>query len=488
MSNPIGETGSTQTTSPVTTTTGTEPAGSGSTVSSGFSAENSVSQTEGAGSGSSQGVVSLDSPEETSTSSTSLLQQAFKSRLEGFRSVFSNFNAHFTSGQIDLSDTQTLLLVLRGLISDIKALNNAENIDSVSSERQHLQAQRSEISKTQIEINKSQVVIDTKNLELQGKQSSFQAKQALLTSKSAELSTAQSANPIDTNLVNSLIAEVTQRQSEVNALQTEISALSGELSILESQNQTRRVQVAIRQALLVISQSSELITGAFAVTQVKSEEDEDLETGEEKLDALKRELQELDALFSREELKVRLAKEVLSDFNQEVIRESDRYSENIQPQGLAAELKALLSPQVVSNLFSVFSAQDTSALAAVSGQASPSEQQLADAAEGLALILLAEPSVTASEENPVDQPYLGDSISLEGANNPQAFALLLLRERMADIQEAQGKNSGGIVVDSLGANLLAQWLEAEREVDAMVVGTARDRELFEAAISKSQPV
>ncbi|WP_020584769.1 hypothetical protein [Endozoicomonas elysicola] len=471
MSNPIGETGNTQTTttSPVTTTTGTESTGSGSTVSSGFSTENSVSQTEGAGSENSQGGVSLDSPEETSATSTNLLQQAFKSRLEGFRSVFSNFNAQFTTGQIDLSDTQTLLLVFRGLISDIKALNNAENIDSVSSERQLLQAQRAEISKTQIEIDKSQAVIDTKNLELQGKQQTLTSKQSINTEGMTD-------------------TEKAQLQSEIDTLQSEIAALSGEISTLESQNQTRRVQVAIRQALLVITQSSELIAGAFAVTQVKSEEDEDLETGEEKLDALERELQELDALFSREELKVRLAKEILSDFNQEVIRESDRYSESIQPQGLAAELKALLSPQVVSNLFSVFSAQDTSALAAVSSQASPSEQQLADAAEGLALILLAEPSVTASEENPVDQPYLGDSISLEGANNPQAFALLLLRERMADIQEAQGKNSGGIVVDSVGANQLAQWLEAEREVDAMVVETTKDRERSEAAISKSQPV
>ena len=486
MSNPIGETGSTPTTTSPPTTTGTDPVDSGGSVSSGFSTENSVSQTEGNATGVSQGSTSLDSPEETTTSSTSFLQQAFKARLEGFRSVFSNFNAQFSSGQIDLSDTQTLLLVFRGMISDIKALNSAENIDSVSSERQFLQAQRSEISKAQIEIDKSQAVIDAKNLELQGKQSSLQAKQAILTSKSAELSTAQSANPVDTNLVNSLTAEVSQLQSEVSALQAEISALSGEVATLESQNQARRVQVAVRQALLALTESAEFVTRAFAIAPVKSEDEEDLETGEEKLDALERELQELDALLSREELQVKLAKQILSDFNREVVREFDRYSENIQPQGIAAELKALLSPQVVSNLFSLFSAQDASALASVANQAAPSDQQLADAAEGLALILLAEPSVTASEENPVDQPYLGDSLSLEGANNPQAFALLLLKERMADIQEALGKNADGVVVDSVGTNQFAQLLEAEREVDAMVVEAIKDQELSEAAIMKAK--
>ena len=353
------------------------------------------------------------------------------------------------------------------MISDIKALNNAENIDSVSTERQFLQAQRREVASLQIEIDQNQSVITAKNGEIQSKQQTLTSKQNINTDGMSDTQKAQ-------------------LQSEIDTLQAEISALSGEVATLESQNQARRVQVAVRQALLALTESAEFVTRAFAIAPVKSEDEEDLETGEEKLDALERELQELDALFSREELQVKLAKQILSDFNREVVREFDRYSENVQPQGIAAELKALLSPQVVSNLFSLFSAQDTSALASVANQAAPSDQQLADAAEGLALILLAEPSVTASEENPVDQPYLGDSLSLEGANNPQAFALLLLKERMADIQEALGKNADGVVVDSVGTNQFAQLLEAEREVDAMVVEAIKDQELSEAAIMKAK--
>ena len=56
------------------------------------------------------------------------------------------------------------------------------------------------------------------------------------------------------------------------------------------------------------------------------------------------------------------------------------------------------------------------------------------------------------------------------------------------MQEALVKNSEGSIVDSIGANQLAQLLDAEREVDAMVMEADRDRERYEAAIPKSHPV
>ncbi|WP_066016455.1 hypothetical protein [Endozoicomonas atrinae] len=481
MSGTIGETGSVTTTS-TTTTTGTETTDSDATVSSGYSTENSVSQTDGSSSDGSQTSVSLDSPEEA----PDLLQQSFKARLEGFRSVFSNFKAQYSSGQIDLSDTQTLLLVFRGMISDIKALNNAETIDSVASQRQQIQSIRQELAEARLKISGNEAEIGDKNLKVTGHQNKLQESQTLLSTKLAELSDAQSADPVDVNLVNSLSTEVAELQSEINDLEGKISTLNGEIANLSSQNQALRLRVAILEALLVLIENSESVARAFAVSTVKSDEEEELETGEEKLDALKRELKELDGLFSREEMQVKLEKQILAGFNREVVRESDRYSESLQPKGLAAELKALLSPAALNNLFSLLSVQAKPAPSTISNQAAPSE--LTDAAEGLALILLAEPAVTASEENPVDQPYLGDSLSLEGANNPQAFALLLLKERMSDMQEALGKNAEGNIVDSIGANQLAQLLDAEREVDAMVMEADRDRELYEAAIPKSHPV
>lgn len=92
---------------------------------------------------------------------------------------------------------------------------------------------------------------------------------------------------------------------------------------------------------------------------------------------------------------------------------------------------------------------------------------------------------TASEKKPVDQPVLGDNLSLEGANNPQAFTLLLLKERMADIEEELGKNMDGSVVDTVGANQLAQLLEQERVIDAAVVEALKDSERAEEAIRRA---
>ena len=418
MSNPIGETGRTQTTttSPVTTSTDTESIDSGGQVTSGFSSENSVSLTEGTSSGNTQSGVLLDTPGST-ISRDSLLSQALRSRLEGFRSIVSIFNSQFSSDQIDLSDTQTLLLVLRGVISDIKALNSAENIDSDFSTRRYRQAKRSEIAKIQLEINKNKETIDAQSSEILDKQQTLSSKQAV--------NTDEMSGP-----------EKAQLQSEIDTLRAQIESLSEKVSTLESKNLGLRGVVAVNEVLLVLVENTEFVVDAFV--EVKGNGKEELKTGEEKLSKLKYELQLLSALFSKEELQAKLAKDIQRDFNRETIREYDRYSENLNPQGVAAELKSLFTPQLISGLFNVFSEQGSASVTtAISnkGVSSASEQLQEGVAEGLALILLA-PPVTASEENPVDQPYLGDSLSLEGANNPQAFTLLLLKERLADIQKA----------------------------------------------------
>ena len=535
MSDPIGKTGNMPTTptDPVTST-GTEPVDSEQTVTGGFRAENTLSQTEGEAEGSENppSGVSLDTPEEVTLGSDSLLDQALKSRLEGFRSTISVFNAHFSSDQIDLSSMRTLLLVLRGMIADLKALNRAENIDSASTERQNYQAQSAKISEIQIEIAKNQTVIDTKESDLLDKQ------QALSSKKN-----------VDTNGMTD--SEKKQLQSEIDRLEVHVGFLSGEITLLKSQNLKLQTEVAARQVSLALAENTEFVIKALVVVATAGNEKEERKTGEEKLNKLKRELQDLIALFSKEELQVKLAKDIQRDFNRKA-RELDSYFENPQQQsgGIAAELKRLLTPQLISKLYDVFSA--ASVAAALSNKAVPTEQQQADKAEGLALILLAEPPpVTASEENPVDQPYLGDSLSLEGANNPQAFTLLLLKERLADILKALSKTSldestskkpldestskkpldestskkpldestskkpldestsktttldeaiskvaslkedfDDTVVDTPAeaANQLAQLLELERDVDTMVLETLKDKEKAEAFISRSKSV
>ncbi|WP_419835569.1 hypothetical protein [Endozoicomonas atrinae] len=437
MSSTVGETGSVQTTSTtITSTTGAASADPGNTVSSGFSSENSVSQTEGASPDVSQVGVSLDVPTEDG-GGVGFLAQTLRTKLDLYRASIAYNNA-LTPESLDLSDTQNLLLSLRGMISDLMILNGVSTIEIRSLDRQARVSLPSEINRLKKSFVDTQDLIDSKQSQLQG-------------------------------------ASDNQKQ-----------ILQDEIAVLEAENLTRKIRISAKEALLFGAEDSSV--RELSVPLVKAVSPESLESGEEQLDELRQELQVLDKRFASDEVRSRLVDLIVTDYDRKAVRESDRYSENLQPKGVAAELKALLSPAMLNNLFSLLSDQAKPAPSTISNQAAPSEQPLTDAAEGLALILLAEPAVTASEENPVDQPYLGDSLSLEGANNPQAFALLLLKERMSDMQEALGKNAEGNIVDSIGANQLAQLLDAEREVDAMVMEADRDRERYEAAIPKSHPV
>lgn len=436
MSDTIGGTGSVQTTSTTTTST-TDAASADPAVSGGFSSENSVSQTEGTSSDGSQVGVSLDVPADDGVGGVVFLTQALRTKLDLHRASIAYNNA-LTPESLDLSDTQNLLLSLRGMIFDLMILNGVSTIEIRSLERQARVSLPSEINSLKKSFADTQGLIESKRSQLQG-------------------------------------ASDNQKQM-----------LQDEIAVLEAENLTRKVRISAKEALLFGAEDSSV--KALSVSLVKAISPESLESGEQQLEELKQELQILDKRFASDEVRSRLVDLIVADYDSKVVRESNRYFENLQPKGLAAELITLLSPATLNNLFSLFSAQGKPPTSRISNQAVPSEQQLTDAAEGLALILLAEPPVTASEESPVDQPYLGDSLSLEGANNPQAFALLLLKERMSDMQEALGKNSEGNIVDYIGANQLAQLLDAEREVDAMVMEAERSREQYEAAIPKSHPV
>ena len=511
MSNTVGEPGGVQTgITPAPGTSGNVSANPGNGVSSGYSPANSVSQSAGSGPDGSQAGVQLNAPVNSGNNGVDYLARTLQSRLDSFRATIAQNNA-MTPGELDLSDTQNLLLSLRGAINDIKVLNSVTTIEIRAADRQAQVSLSSDISAMKKTIESTQHSINSKRAERD------------------------------------------------RAPDHQKPALDAEIEALKGRKMAAEVRLTAKEALL--SSSDDNAVRDLSVPLVKAISPESLESGEEQLDELKHELKVLEKRFDSDEVRSRLTSLIAADYDKEILRVSDRDIESRQPRGGKGSpeaLKSLVSPEVVDNLFSFFSARDTSALDSVRNQASPSEQQLTDAAEGLALVLLAEPPVTArekntvnrsypgdstsiedadnsqapmlraepsvkasdknaadqpnpgdslegaknaqalippaetpvtaSEENPVDQPYLGDSLSLEGANNPQAFTMLLLKERMADMQEALEKRSDGGMVDSVGTNQLARLLEAEREVETMVVEAIRDQERYEADMLKSHPV
>ncbi|MGB1270750.1 MAG: hypothetical protein ACPG5T_01615, partial [Endozoicomonas sp.] len=151
MSGSISETGGSPSVSSITAGTVAETTEADDSVSSGYSSSNSLSYVADDSSLTTDALslVELDAPETGNGNTVNYAAQALGARMEGFRSIFSDFNARFfsgTDGEVDiqsfLADTQTLVMVFKGMVNDIKALNSAEAIGLVSDVRAKTQDHR----------------------------------------------------------------------------------------------------------------------------------------------------------------------------------------------------------------------------------------------------------------------------------------------------------------------------------------------------------
>ena len=471
MSNPIGNAGNSQAPGVASAPASSGAAASGS-VSSGYSADNSVSHAGASVGGVSEGVA-LDNPGDSPLNSRNYLAQAVQTKLEALKAVVA-LNANIPDDQIDLSDTQNLLLSLRGTLNDIRVLSGV-------------------------------ATLSIRSLQFQQRQQLSSATPARVREIRANIADIQSSIDSKKSQADSLASN--------GGSQSSIDSLRNEVVQLEAQKQGEEMRLVARQALALMASDIDRVTREMPIVRVRSSSKTALHTGEEQLDELKRELQMLDIRFAKEDVRAVLASQILAEFNRNLARESDRLKSKepvgdkgavMSPQSLRQSLPDLLPDRLVSNLFSFYAMQNPRQLSPADDTPAPAPQSVIDAAQGLALVLAtrtdadvlvksepaikpsqSDPTPTASEENPVDQPILGDNLSLEGANNPQAFTLLLLKERMADLEEALSKNAAGSVLDSAGVNQLAQLLEQEREVDAMVAEAIKDSERAEEAIRRA---
>ncbi|MGB1270985.1 MAG: hypothetical protein ACPG5T_02825, partial [Endozoicomonas sp.] len=245
----------------------------------------------------------------------------------------------------------------------------------------------------------------------------------------------------------------------------------------------------------LVSQAEETVVNVKSfVLGIKEKTDQQtLETGEDNLRKQKRDNQQALHEASREGVQLGLETDELRARGKALVDQSIKATENALPTVIAEELQAVLSPVLLTKLSTLFSIENAHSSSALDKTGAPTDQDRADTAEALALVLLAAPpasdkAVTASEENPADQPYLGDSLSLEGANNPQAFALLLLQDRMSEIHESVAVNQVLLSEDAVDNAQVAEILQLEGEVNQMLAEAQRDAQQAEAVIVRNSPV
>ena len=378
-------------------------------VSEGYSSTDSVSytETESAAAMEPDSAVELDSPDGSSSSSADYLQRTFDARLTSFRTIISDFNARFSAEDVDLADTQTLLMVMKGIVSDNRALLSAETIGQVSTSRVINSQRRQAAIKDQVSVSKDlstqQSTIDQTNEQLTAKNAGLTASQASLQAKQQQLEavldavdsstpaapassdgttepdegsdeasvddpstsdvaggtpaadTSSSTEPPEAALLRSEIETI---QELISVLEHQISALQADVEQLQAQASVKQDQLdSIKTTLILTSEEffDEFVKVRQEVAKVIERYDPAvLETGEDSRAELETDNQVTEKAQSREEERVHSLQREIRKIDDEVVGEQIKLSDARADENLLnPELTGLSNNQLetLSTLF-----------------------------------------------------------------------------------------------------------------------------------------
>ena len=500
-------------------------------LSSGYSDENSMSYAESENSGSAlDSSVPLNAPATATVDSRHFLQKAFDVRLDGFRAIVSEFNAKFNKGYVDVADTQTLLMVVKGIVSDNRILLNANTVDQNASNRQQMQSKRENVAREQqvliAEVKAKQTEIDSTTQQKNDKTGQLAQKGATKLLKENELANAQSSG--DTSQASTLQGELAQITLQITLLEGEIANLSQNVTQLTSEKAISQASLTVVQKILSFA-TEDIPVVKQALGNIRERYDAAaMETGEEEALNAKRENRETEVQLSRETMRQGELKRDMKVRLKDAVK-SERVSAEQQPDNPLLQGTPLT--QSLLDSFAALSPVQITPQVVKEGSVPPTSEQVQTLAEALAIVLQAEPPeetvavtvavndeqrgnslptdhsvsaseaerlvdeqnsasvtkepVTATEKQPVNQAHLGDNRSLEGADNPQAFGLLLLEQNMAMLRENAGSADELLSVAAAENVKVAGVMAEQQKVDAMVAEALEEAEKADAAIRRS---
>ena len=140
-------------------------------------------------------------------------------------------------------------------------------------------------------------------------------------------------------------------------------------------------------------------------------------------------------------------------------------------------------PEIFGDLADVFDLQNVDTLNYVNNQDVPSEQDIQGVTEALAVVLLAGIEAHHDERSHIENAYLANS------EHSQSFALMLLREEMAEVAHELAEKSGqSSALGNVSKDQVARFLDTERKVDELVLNARKDQEFSQTAIRRANRV
>lgn len=501
MVDSVGSSGSTGNTSQTTQTTGTGSTTSTQGVSQGFNTNNSVSTSGSSTSGQSV-TVSLSTPNATNQDTRDFFQRSFDAKLDGFRAAVQAFNRRFDAQDVDINDTQSLILMIKGMISDTQALISAESISQVMGNRLNAQSRRSssahEARQLKGDIRTRNQDIATKTTERDGKTSQIAAKETTKSQKEQELAVAQSTHSSSNDnsvRIAELQVEIQQLQTDILALTTETTSLNQQIQQMEASNAADAQRLAKTNKTLN-SVTEEFVNVRSLLGKIKQRFDPAaLETGEEGKEIVKELDQQAQTDQAREGRRLEKKKKLDKEFDREVrAGEEVRANPVAQPNSSPA---AVLPLDIVDALQQLFAPENSEArerlerssatTASVQPVATPSGE------EGLAIALFSDVDELIEDEqaNPAADTFYGDNLSFEGAS-PQVFAKRWVEAKLAEGDRTQDKKEEHLeeVQDNVQGHSqrVADAMDEFKDIPQLVADAVEKQQQAEAVISRNSRV
>ena len=234
--------------------------------------------------------------------------------------------------------------------------------------------------------------------------------------------------------------------------------------------------------MLGVAQALGVVSNAMQGFEI--ERDGELYTGEERLEELKRELKDLLAIFEDEATIEKIKALYLAEYQSKSVENDDRYYENLNPQGIARQLKRLLHPAFYGDFFRLFATQNREVLNRIDNQDAVSEQDIQDVAEALAVILLSNPE---DLDDDLDGKNGGDNTRKADGEGARIASDSNLKDAADVIKQliAQSSSESGRAREGFGQSTLEQLLKSEQDINEQVQDSQQDQELSQAAIRKA---
>ena len=429
----------------------TETAGTGQTseISQGYSGVNSVSS----GSGDTQTSTAGDLPQPATVNANAedLLSRSIEAKLDGFLSAVRQFNLGISPEDVDLNDSDSLLMMLRDMVFNARALASAQNIDQARSDRELVQSSRQSKAKQALvlkaRIRERQQNILEKQQQITDRSGTLTEKTLSKTFKEHELGNARASHS-DSNDQSGEIARLTVQlqllDHEIASIQHEVTGLQQDVSSLQALNLTDSGTLRSYQRALD-SVTEEFVNVRKVLNQVRQRfDDEALETGEGEKVAVQMEGREAGLEARREERRLKRRSDDNRDLDKTQRRGEIQRADFHQESLLAGTQPPLLPEEDLQLLEDVFARLEPQELqAALERLPDPpgNETERPQPDEGLAIVLqssVATQTAPAEEMmNPSEQPLMGDNLTLEGTDNPQIFARKWLEAKMAEGEKTQ---------------------------------------------------